>query len=191
MARRKEIAIDRESLLAAAFAVLQDKGLDGLTMRELAAKLSVQAPALYWYLGDKAELLSAMAAAIYADARGAVPHSADWRDWLIGFGRALRQSLTAHRDGARLCAIAQPVTVSAPADRRHNIAAPLLALGLDEARSLAFQASVISLTLGWASFQENGPMHDFLDTILDFDAAFELGLTALVRGYEAIPATRG
>ncbi len=189
MARRKEINIDRESLLAAAFAVLQDKGLDGLTMRELAAKLSVQAPALYWYLGDKAELLSTMTAAIYADARGAIPHATDWREWLVGFGHAFRRSLTAHRDGARLCATAQPVNAGATAERRHAIAAPLLKLGLDETRSLTFQASVISLTLGWATFQENGPMHDFLDTILDFDAAFDLGLRALVRGYEAVPAT--
>lgn len=184
MARRREITIDRESVLAAAFAVLQDKGLDGLTMRELAAKLSVQAPALYWHLGDKAELLSWMAAAIYADARNSIPHAADWREWLIGFGHALRRSFTAHRDGVLLCAIAQPLKTGTAADRRHAIAAPLLALGLDETRSLAFQASVISLTLGWASFQSNGPMHDFLDTLLDFDAAFDLGLRALVQGYD-------
>lgn len=185
MARRTEIAIDRGSVLAAAFALLQDGGLEALTMRALAARLSVQAPALYWYLGDKAELLGWMAAAIYADARAAVPAAKDWRGWLIGFGHALRKSFTAHRDGARLCAIAQPDHAGTVADRRHAIAAPLLALGLDERRALAFQASVISLTLGWASFQANGPMHDFLDEILDFDAAFDLGLRALVRGYEA------
>jgi TetR/AcrR family tetracycline transcriptional repressor len=237
VARRTEISIDRESVLAAAFALLQAEGLDGLTMRGLAARLSVQAPALYWYLGDKAELLGWMASAIYADARGAIPDATDWRAWLIGFGHALRRSFTAHRDGARLCAIAQPaklgvravnpprktspssqrklgsqenentrdthetpafagvtagkgsdVTQDAPgpaADSRRAIAAPLLALGLSESQSLTFQASVISLTLGWASFQENGPMHDFLDTIMDFDAAFDIGLRALVRGYEA------
>jgi TetR/AcrR family tetracycline transcriptional repressor len=183
MARRKEISIDRASVLAAAFALLQAEGLDGLTMRGLAARLSVQAPALYWYLGDKAELLSWMAAAIYADARGAIPDATDWRGWLTGFGHALRRSLTARRDGARLCAIAQPAALGAETDRRRTIAAPLLALGLSESQALTYQASVISLTLGWASFQENGPMHDFLDTIMDFDAAFEVGLAALVRGY--------
>jgi TetR/AcrR family tetracycline transcriptional repressor len=188
VARRTEITIDRETVLAAAFVLLQDGGLDALTMRALAARLSVQAPALYWYLGDKAELLSWMAAAIYADARAAVPPADDWRTWLIGFGHAFRRSLTAHRDGARLCAIAQPSYVGPVADRRRAVAAPLLAFGLDETRSLTFQASVISLTLGWASFQANGPMHDFLDTILDFDAAFDLGLRALVQGYEVVTA---
>jgi TetR/AcrR family tetracycline transcriptional repressor len=188
VARRTEINIDRASVLAAAFALLQDGGLDALTMRALAARLSVQAPALYWYLGDKGELLGWMAAAIYADARKAVPAAGDWREWLIGFGHALRRSFTAHRDGARLCAIAQPAHLGPVADRRRTVAAPLLALGLDETRSLTFQASVISLTLGWASFQANGPMHDFLDTILDFDAAFDVGLRALVQGYEGVTA---
>jgi TetR/AcrR family tetracycline transcriptional repressor len=176
--------IDRERVIAAAFDLLKEEGLDKLTMRALATRLSVQAPALYWYFEDKGQLLSWMAAAIYAQARTANPHATDWREWLIGFGHALRRSLTAHPNGARLCAIAQPIHIEDANGRRHAIAAPLLALGLTESQSLTFQASVISLTLGWASFQENGPMHDFLDTIMDFDAAFDFGLRALVEGYE-------
>ncbi|HEY1125924.1 MAG TPA: hypothetical protein VGE65_09840 [Sphingobium sp.] len=36
----------------------------------------------------------------------------------------------------------------------------------------------------WSSFEANGPMHDYLDEMLDFDASFEIGLHALVRGFE-------
>lgn len=187
MARRSEISLDKQAVLAAAFDLLQAEGIEALTMRKLAARLSVQAPALYWHVGDKAQLLGWMANLIYAEARAAAPLSADWRAWLLGFGRALRTSLTARRDAAKICAMALPVGFDSTASRSHAIAEPLVRLGLDEARSLAFQASVISLTLGWSTFQTNGPMHDMLEGMFDFDRAFETGLQALVRGYAVDP----
>ena len=189
MARRLEVTLDRKTIIAAAFDVLAEDGLYGLSMRKLAARLSVQAPALYWHISDKAELIGLMAEFIHLEARAAVPHCEGWSDWLLAFGRALRHSLVSRRDGARICATARPGVVTDSADRARGIAAPLVALGLDQARALSFQASVISLTLGWSSYQENGPMHDFLADILDFDASFELGLQALVEGYRHIPST--
>lgn len=183
MARRLEVTLDRKMIIAAAFEVLAEDGLDGLSMRKLAAWLSVQAPALYWHISDKAELIALMSEFIHLEARAAVPRCDDWSGWLIAFGRALRHSLVSRRDGARICAIARPGKALDAAERARIIAAPLVALGLDQARALSFQASVISLTLGWSSYQENGPMHDFLADILDFDASFELGLQALVAGY--------
>lgn len=182
MPRSTAPAIDRDRLIAAAFAQLEEDGLDGLSMRRLAARLGVQAPALYWHVADKAELLGLMARDIYAPAY-AVPAATDWRGWLFGFGRALRAAFAAHRDGARLCASAPAPgdrDIAAHADR---IAAPLVALGLDRARAVSFEASVISFALGWASFEANGPMHDYLDEMLNFDESFEVGLTALVHGF--------
>jgi len=185
MARRQAPLLDRERLVAAGFAQLEEDGLEGLSMRRLAARLGVQAPALYWHIGDKAELMGLMARAIYAVAYATVPEASDWRGWLYGFGRALRTSFAAHRDGARLCATAKEPSQPSRAEHARQISAPLLALGLDQPRALSFQASVISFTLGWASFEANGPMHDYLDELLDFDASFETGLLALVRGFPA------
>jgi len=187
MARRAETSLDREALVAAAFAVVADVGLDGLSMRKLGERLSVQAPALYWHIADKSELLRLMANVIYGEARAAVPASADWRAWLVAFGRALRKTLGSRRDGARICAVAKPDMRGTAQDRARAIAEPLTALGLDQGRALSFQASVISLALGWAMFEENGPMHDFLHEMMDFDASFEIGLQALVNGYDGAP----
>ena len=182
MKPRAALVIDRDRLVAAAFAQLEQDGLDGLSMRALAARLGVQAPALYWHLGDKAELLGLMARDIYASAYAALADEADWRQWLIAFGRGLRDSFARHRDGARLCAIAQPPGAEDVAAHAAHIAAPLIALGLDQGRALAFQACVISFALGWASFAANGPMHAFLDEMIDFETSFEMGLAALVCG---------
>ncbi|MEC3951397.1 TetR/AcrR family transcriptional regulator C-terminal domain-containing protein [Sphingobium sp. HWE2-09] len=183
MGRRTETGLDRDAVVAAAFAVVAEAGLDGLSMRRLADRLAVQAPALYWHIGDKAELIGLMSHRIYGEALGAIRPCSDWRGWLIAFGRSLRRAMTAHRDGARICANGRPQDARSTDERAEAIARPLTLLGLARADALHVQASVISLVLGWSAFANNGPMHDFLDDMMDFDASFEIGLQALVRGY--------
>ncbi|AJP73661.1 TetR family transcriptional regulator [Sphingomonas hengshuiensis] len=174
--------LDRDRLIGAAFAVLAQEGLDGLTMRKVAAHLGVQAPAIYWHVEDKAMLLGSMARDIYADAYAACPGAQDWRQWLLQFGAALRASFARRRDGARLCATAKPVAHPDPKENAARIAAPLVALGLDPQAALSFQAVVISYVLGWSMFEANGPMHDFLDRIMPFGETFQTGLDAIVGG---------
>lgn len=186
MAVRSDPALDRARLVDAAFALLEANGLDALTMRRLAARLGVQAPALYWHVADKAELMGMMAARIYAAAyAGAGAGAGDAADpggWLIGFGTALRASFTAHRDGARLCAGARPTRQADPEAHAATITAPLVALGLTRERALVCQATVISYTLGWTLFEANGPMRDHLAQMMAFPASFATGLEALVAG---------
>ena len=45
--------INKERIVAAALELLNDKGMDALTVRALAARLDVQAPALYWHVRNK------------------------------------------------------------------------------------------------------------------------------------------
>ena len=182
--RRQQIRLDRQHILDEALALIEDEGLDALSTRRLATRLSVQAPALYWHIGGKEDLLGLVARAFYAEARAAVPAATDWREWLIGFGWALHQLFESRRDAARVCAIARPVSQDAES-AAVGIAAPLVGLGLPADRALAYQASVISLTLGWAIFSLNGPIHAFLDEMFDVEESYRIGLEALVRGYHA------
>ncbi|BAK67936.1 TetR family transcriptional regulator [Sphingobium sp. SYK-6] len=188
MAHRPLPSLTRDQIVAEAFRLLQEEGLESLSMRRLAARLDVQAPALYWHVADKAELLGLMAGAIYGAAYAGAGAARDWREWLGQFGRALHASLASHRDGARLCAIARPTAPADPDAQAGRIAAPLTALGLDVKQALAHQAVVISFTLGWTTFETNGPMRDFLRQIMDFDSTFTIGLDALVSGLDH-PAT--
>ena len=48
--------LTKASIVAAALHLLDEVGMDGMTVRALAAKLDVKAPALYWHVRDKAEL---------------------------------------------------------------------------------------------------------------------------------------
>ncbi len=184
MARRTQINLDRKQLVTAAFDLMQEVGLDALSMRALAARIGVQAPALYWHVSDKAELLGLMAADIHAQTRAAVADAADWRDWLRAFGHSFRRQLLQRRDAAKLCSIAKP-DMTRTEEAAQEISAPLMVRGLSQHDALSFQASVIALTLGWSVYQNSGPMADFLATMMDFDQSYATGLDALVRGFEA------
>ena len=48
-------------MLDAALQILESEGVDGLTIRGLAAKLGVAATAIYWHVGDKQALLDGVA----------------------------------------------------------------------------------------------------------------------------------
>jgi TetR/AcrR family tetracycline transcriptional repressor len=52
--------LDREAILEAALALLDEVGMDKLSTRLLAERLGVQQPALYWHFKNKRALLDAM-----------------------------------------------------------------------------------------------------------------------------------
>ena len=45
------------AIVQAALDLLDETGMDGLTVRALASRLGVQAPALYWHVPSKQALL--------------------------------------------------------------------------------------------------------------------------------------
>src|SRR5215472_4334474 len=101
--------LDQAAIVDAAFEVLNNSGLDGLSLRGVADQLGVQAPALYWHVHNKAELLSLMAATFHEAARLPQLEGGTWRDKLILSARARRQAMLKRRDSARVCVVAQPL----------------------------------------------------------------------------------
>ncbi len=99
--------LQRETVARAALRLLDEVGLDSLTMRRLAAYLDIQNPSLYWHFTNKQELLNCMAALMIAEAftelQSPEPEQ-DWADWLAAWARRLRKTMLAHRDGARVLA---------------------------------------------------------------------------------------
>ena len=113
----RSLPLDRDQVAQVALDVLDDVGLDGLTVRRLAERLGVQAPALYWHFENKQDLLDLMAHAMTRPWLEALPESAadrDWTEWLADVGRSYRALLLEHRDGARLVASTRPLPDSLP-----------------------------------------------------------------------------
>ena len=97
-------ALDRPTMIAAALRLLDEVGLEGLTLRRLATALSVQAPAIYWHFKNKQDLLDEMATTVLRDgARQLLPAPGmKWNKWAMVYGRGFRRLLLARRDGARM-----------------------------------------------------------------------------------------
>jgi TetR/AcrR family transcriptional regulator, tetracycline repressor protein len=97
--------LDRARVVDTALRVLNEVGLEGLTLRRIASELHVQAPALYWHFKNKEELLDEMATHMLRELAGATPRGADaphWRARMEGMARGLRRMLLGYRDGAKV-----------------------------------------------------------------------------------------
>ena len=89
--------LTREDLVRAGLEVLDEAGIDGLTMRSVAARLGVQSASLYWHVRDKDELLALIADAICAEIEPPLPDQ-PWIDQLVAMAWEYRRVLLAHRD---------------------------------------------------------------------------------------------
>jgi TetR/AcrR family transcriptional regulator, tetracycline repressor protein len=97
--------VNREILARGALNLLNDVGLEELTLRRLGAALKVRAGAMYWHFKSKEELLDEMATLLLADAAPELlpaRKQADWNVWVAAFGEGLRKALLRYRDGARM-----------------------------------------------------------------------------------------
>ncbi|MGG2458331.1 TetR/AcrR family transcriptional regulator C-terminal domain-containing protein [Streptomyces sp. RGM 3693] len=105
--------IDRKLVVETALRLLNESGLDGLTLRRIAKELDVQAPALYWHFKNKQELLDEMATEIFrrlfrstlpAGGPGADGRWPSWQEMVLRTCTTLRRELLAYRDGGKVVA---------------------------------------------------------------------------------------
>lgn len=92
-----ETNLTRERVCREALALVDEEGLDALSMRRLAARLGCEAMSLYRHVRDKADLLDALHAAVLGSLRPPPGlRAGDWRALLGGLARTLRAALMAH-----------------------------------------------------------------------------------------------
>ncbi len=104
--------LDRLTVVEAALKLLNETGLEGLSLRRIATELDVKAPALYWHFDSKQALLDEMATQILRgmlrsadlgdDSEDGLPDGTRWREWMTSAMRALRSTLLSYRDGAKV-----------------------------------------------------------------------------------------
>lgn len=93
--------MNRTTLAATALDLIQEDGLDALTMRTLADRSGVKAASLYWHVRDREELLGLVADALLA--RVPSPgRGLDWRRSALALTTALAARVAAQRDGHRV-----------------------------------------------------------------------------------------
>lgn len=97
----------RAEIVRAGLELLEQGGLDALSLRRVAQALGMHAPGLYWYIEDKQELIDLLAKAILDEALVGEKGPAEgegWEPWLTEVAVRVRRVLLAHRDGARVVA---------------------------------------------------------------------------------------
>ncbi|MEU7481252.1 TetR/AcrR family transcriptional regulator C-terminal domain-containing protein [Lentzea sp. NPDC042327] len=96
MPRPSTPLLSPDRIRSVALAIIDRDGLDGLSMRRLAAELGVQAASLYGHVKTKDALLNDVAAAILATIDVSGFASGDWRAGLVQCARSYREALASH-----------------------------------------------------------------------------------------------
>jgi TetR/AcrR family tetracycline transcriptional repressor len=97
VSRPKVPLLSRELILTAAVRIVDNEGLEGLSIRRLADELSVNGASLYHHFANKEEIV--VGAAEFALERTPIRMGqidGDWRKWMVSGARQLRDLLLAH-----------------------------------------------------------------------------------------------
>ncbi|MGN6220085.1 MAG: TetR family transcriptional regulator [Microbacterium sp.] len=147
----------RDDVARTALRLLDEEGLQELSMRRLAAALDVQASALYWHFPNKQTLLADVADRIVGEAT-APPRQPD-ASALRAEAFALRDALLAHRDGAEVVLSTLALGLGART-AQERLAAAAVADGYDPEVSERAAIALLRFVIGHVSFEQQRQQYD-------------------------------
>jgi TetR/AcrR family transcriptional regulator, tetracycline repressor protein len=143
--------VNRAIVVEAGLKLLNEVGLEPLTLRRLAKELKIQAPTLYWHFQSKEALIDAVATLVLAEgAPGLVPSKSanDWKTWVNTFGIGLRQTLLKYRDGARVVAGSR-LTDTVFMETTELIGSRLVEAGFSVRKAVVLLSTVYTFTISF------------------------------------------
>jgi TetR/AcrR family transcriptional regulator, tetracycline repressor protein len=143
--------VNRDMVARAGLRILNDVGLEQLTLRLLGRELKVQAATIYWHFKSKQELIDEMATIVLAEgAHRLLPrrNTSDWTVWATAFGTGLRKTLLAYRDGARMVSGTR-LTNTEYMKTAERIGAKLVASGLTVRQTAVLLSTIYNYTLSF------------------------------------------
>ncbi len=198
--------LSRELFVEAALALIDRDGVDGLSMRRLGTELGVDPMAVYHYFPNKAAVLDAIVEALYAEMeQEPAPAGLSWREYLVWFFSRLRSVLRRHPHAIGTFATRPsyaPATLLS-GDRALGV---VMRSGLSARQALILVNCLRGFTIGRLLAEVSDPVggpvpapeeagtamdaetfpHLALAIAAGYDAdeQFELGLEALITGFE-------
>ncbi|GLW98111.1 TetR family transcriptional regulator [Microtetraspora sp. NBRC 16547] len=100
---RREQGLSRDQIVRAALELLDEEGLDALSMRKLGARIGAGATSLYWHVANKDELLELAMDEVYREVPK--PVGASWRETAGAIAWGLRGAILAHPWCVRLIGV--------------------------------------------------------------------------------------
>ena len=176
--------VSKDQIVQEAIALLYEQGLRQVTLRNLAERLSMRAPSLFWHIRNKDELLALIDEAIFRQCVESIPPSKTWQEWLHYYGLALWEAQCKAPDIPNLI-----TQVNLGPEVRQTLYQllydELVVFGIDMHLAMKMQSSVQALVTGWtvltsvprdqAAEQQYSPRKSGLVEALD----------ALIHGWEA------
>jgi TetR/AcrR family transcriptional regulator, tetracycline repressor protein len=173
--------INREMVTRAGLKLLNEIGLEQLTLRRLGVELGVQAATIYWHFKSKEALLDEMATTVLTEgAANLVPRrkSGDWKVWASAYGEGLRKTLMAYRDGGRMVS-GTKLTTTEPLKTTERIAAVLVGAGFSVRGAVVLLSTINYYTQSFVMEEqavfptpgERSPLYEIADRDAQLDAA--------------------
>lgn len=165
--------------MAAGRQLLEEEGLEALTMRRLAERVGIRAPSLYKHLPDKAALEAAIIATGFEEAAAAFEQAVDRAgegsvegagDALVALAAAYRRFALEHPHLYRLMTNGPLPRAHLPPGLEGRTAAPLLRVAGSEARARAVWAFAHGMVM--LELDQRFPPD------ADLDAAWRAGIAA-------------
>lgn len=167
-------------IVSEAILLLNEEGIEGVSLRRLAGRLGIKAPSLYWHFSDKSALLAAVLERLFDAGLDAVPPHTRWQDWMRAFGSVMWQQQASTRDFIRVVSTAH-ISDAQLERSMGRVRAIVSKLDLEVEEAMRIQASVQALVLGWAAFA-NAPYARKLGETLDFGPLAMENLDLLIAG---------
>ena len=130
-----------------ALALVDDEGLEALSMRRLAARLGVEAASLYYWFSSKSAIVDGVVEAIRAEAFVAdFDRSMTWQDALRFVAARYRAVLARHPNA--LAVMARPITTERGMTYADTVIGFLREKGLDVVRANLALTAVVAYVIG-------------------------------------------
>ena len=160
MGRPKQALISRRKTLEVALRIIDEEGLEALSIRRLGDELNVRGISLYHHFKSKAHILVCACELALAGVRTPNSSNVDWREWLVGNAIGYWKALRAHPNLIPVLMRRHPLRIGLA---EHNATAGLLAVqGVPPGAIMPLMEGLESLALGWAAY-ESGVIADTTD----------------------------
>jgi AcrR family transcriptional regulator len=162
-----------QEIVAAARQLLEDEGLDGLSMRRLAERLGIRAPSLYKHFADKQELEAALISAGFEEQAEAFERA------LEGAADPLQALAAAYRRFAREHPHLYRLLTERPLERERLVPGAEQRAGLPVYEAMGRDVDLARAAWAFAHGMTNLELNGRFPPDADLDAAWGRGLVAL------------
>jgi AcrR family transcriptional regulator len=154
--KKRETPLTKDELFDKALEIIDEEGLEALSMRRLASEVGVEAASLYHHIPNKEALLEGALEQMRSEFVMPDPMPEDWRDAMTLIWAEYSRMLASH---PHLVPLAGKRVESDPVGALES----LIGMGLSEDDAVSLWQSVLAFTVGFAMFSSSYAQADTFD----------------------------